>query len=302
MQAFQTQIQQEGRLGRLGRAEVTHQLCGCLCDKCAALTEFFRIGNAVVAVIGSAETGEFIGMCQPIEIAAVYDTAADSRAVTVHVFCGGMGNDIRTPFDGTAVDGGCKGVVNNQRNAMCVCSICETLDIQNTQGGVCDGFAKDCLCIGFECRCKFFLCAVGRNEGEIDAHFLHGYREKVKCAAVDGGGCNDMIPAICNIEYGVEICRLSGGGQHCCCAAFQRSNFCRNQIAGGVLQSGIEIAGCLQIKKLPHVLTCVIFECGALVNGNLSGLPIAGGIATLYTFCFDTIFTHASFLLSKNIK
>ena len=49
--------------------------------------------------------------------------------------------------------------------------------------------------------------------------------KKVKCAAVDGGGCNDMIPAICNIEYGVEICRLSGGGQHCCCAAFQRSNF-----------------------------------------------------------------------------
>ena len=97
MQAFQTQIQQEGGLGRLVEPKSRISCAVAFVIKCAALTEFFRIGNAVVAVIGSAETGEFIGMCQPIEIAAVYDTAADSRAVTVHVFCGGVGNDIRTP-------------------------------------------------------------------------------------------------------------------------------------------------------------------------------------------------------------
>ena len=176
MQAFQTQIQQEGRLGRLGRAEVAHQLCGCLCDKCAALTEFFRIGNAVVAVIGGAEAGEFIGMCQPIEIAAVYDAAADSCAVTWSMYFAVNGTIIRTYLMGRQLMGVAKVLSMMRGTPVCVCSICETLDIQNTQGGVCDGFAKDCLCIGFECRCEFFLCSRATDD-ELDAHFLHGYSE-----------------------------------------------------------------------------------------------------------------------------
>ena len=46
MQAFQAKVEHVGVDGALHAAKVTHQLCGCLCDKCAALAEFFRIGNA----------------------------------------------------------------------------------------------------------------------------------------------------------------------------------------------------------------------------------------------------------------
>ena len=106
-----------------------------------------------------------------------------------------------------------------------------------------------------------------------------------------------MVAAVCNIKDSVEICRLSGGGQHRCRAAFQLADFSRHQIAGGILQAGIEIAACFQIKELAHILAGVVFIGCALVDGDLSGFAVAGGVAALYAFCFNSLIAHVVFLL-----
>ena len=96
-----------------------------------------------------------------------------------------------------------------------------------------------------------------------------------------------MIPRLADIEHGIKGRRLAGRGQHRRCTAFQLTDLCRHVIAGGVLQSGIEIAGCFQIEQLSHLLTGIILKCGALHNGDEPTFPVFGRIARLNTFCFD---------------
>ena len=40
----------------------------------------------------------------PIEIAAVHDTTTHARGMAIHIFSRGVRNDIRSPFERTAID------------------------------------------------------------------------------------------------------------------------------------------------------------------------------------------------------
>ena len=108
-QAFQPQIQQKCVLRGLDAAKVPHQLGGTLGDERAVEAEALGVGNAVVAVVGGGEAGELVGVGRPVELAAVHDAAAHAGGVTIHVLGGGVGDDVRAPLDGTAVDGGGEG-------------------------------------------------------------------------------------------------------------------------------------------------------------------------------------------------
>ena len=101
----------------------------------------------MIGFIGLAQAGEFIRMGQPIEFATVYDGAAHAGAMTIHIFCGGMGNNIGTPFNGTTVDGSGEGVIHDEGYAVAMSGLGEFLNIQHGEGGVSNGFAENSLSI-----------------------------------------------------------------------------------------------------------------------------------------------------------
>ena len=296
-QAFQTQIQDVSHLGGLDAAEVPHQLGGALGDKRAAEAEAFGVGDAVIAVIGGSQAGELVGVGIPVELAAVHDAAAHGGSVAVHVLGGGMGDDIRAPLEGTAVDGGGKGVVHDQGDAMGMGGLGELFDVQHGQGRVGDGLAEDGLGVGTESGVQFFLGAVGIDEGGLQTHLLHGDGDQVEAAAVDGGTGHDMVAAAGNIEDGEEVGSLTGRGQHSGGTALQGANLGSHMVAGGVCQTGIEIAVGFQIEQLAHILRGGILESCALDDGDLAGLTIAGGVTGLDAKGFGTQFIHRNHLM-----
>ena len=173
----------------------------------------------MVAVIRSAKPGVFFGIPCPIEFARIDNTAADRRTVTVHILCGGVGYNIRSPLKGTAVYRGCKGIIHNKRNAVGVGGIRELFKIKHRKGGVCDGLSENRLGVGSESGVKLFLCAVGRNKGKINAHSLHCNRKEVICTAVNSGRRYYMVAAGGNIKNRVKGRRLTRRGKHCGCTA-----------------------------------------------------------------------------------
>lgn len=54
----------------------------------------------------------------PVEVTAVDNGAAYLNGMSVHIFGGGVGNDICTPLEGTAVYRCGKGVIHNKRHAV----------------------------------------------------------------------------------------------------------------------------------------------------------------------------------------
>ena len=57
---------------------------------------------------------------------------------------------------------------------------------------------------------EFFLGAVRAYERAFDAHFAHGHVDEVERAAVDCGGCNDVVTVVADVEECEEVCRLAG--------------------------------------------------------------------------------------------
>ena len=287
VQALETEVQEKRALRRLDGTEVTHELRGGLGDVGAFQAEAFGIGHAVVAFVGRAEAGKFFGVLRPVELAGVDDAAADRAAVAVHVLRRRVGDDIGAPFKRATVDRGGESVVDDQRHAVGVGRFGKFLDIENGEGGVGDRFAENGFGLGTEGRVEFFLGAVGRNEGEVDAHALHRNGKEVIGAAVDRRRGHDVVAGGGDVEHGKEAGRLTRRGQHGRRAAFEFADLGRDGIAGGVLQAGIEIAAGFQVKQLAHIAAGSVFEGRALDDRDLTRFAVAGRIATLDAFGFD---------------
>ena len=91
-----------------------------------------------------------------------------------------------------------------------------------------------------------------------------------------------MVAAGGNVKHGVKRSRLTGRGKHSGGAALKLTNFGGDGIAGGVLQARIEISACLQIEKLAHILTCVIFKGCALNYRYLPRFAVTRSVSALY--------------------
>ena len=101
-----------------------------------------------------------------------------------------------------------------------------------------------------------------------------------------------MVAAVGNVEDGVEVGRLAGGGEHGRSAPFHVADLGRHMVVGGVLQPGIEVAAGLQVKKSAHILAGGILKGGGLDDGDLAGFSISRSVATLYAFSVDLILAH----------
>ena len=129
MQTLQSEIQDKCTLRRLYRTEITHQLCSCLCDKCALFSELLCICNSMITVIRCGKSREFVCVFHPVELSGIYDASTDSCSMSVHVFGCGMSYDICSPFDRTTVDRSRECIIYNKRYSLLMRYLCKLLNI-----------------------------------------------------------------------------------------------------------------------------------------------------------------------------
>ena len=197
-----------------------------------------------------------------------------------------MGHDICAELDRTAVDRRGEGIVHDQRHAVAVRQTGKFFNIKHRNGGIGDGLAEHGARVGAERLGELFLGSVLIDKGDVDAHLLHGHAEQVVGAAVDRGGCHDVAAGLTDVEQCEEVGCLSAGGEHRRYAAFERRELCRYEVIGRVLQTGVKIAGCLQIEQLAHIVAGGVFPGRALIDRELSRLAVLRLVARMQTFGF----------------
>lgn len=98
-----------------------------------------------------------------------------------------------------------------------------------------------------------------------------------------------MVAAAAYVEQGEEIRGLTAACEHGGGSAFKLRDLGGYMVVGGILEACVEIPACLKVKKLTHILACVVFECGALYYRNLTGFSVAGSISALNA---NTVYFH----------
>ena len=208
----------------------------------------------MVGIVGGGKTFELV-VLRPVEVSAVHDDTADACCVTVHIFGGGMGHDVRAEGKRTAVDGCREGVVNDQRNAMRMGGFGKLLDVKNVERRIGKRLAENRFGVFLESGVQLRLGAVGRNEGEVDSELAQRHVEKVEGTAVNSGRTDNVITGRADIENSEEIGGLSRRSENGTDTTLKVGNFCGNRVVGRVLKPGIEIALRFKVKKLSHFNT-----------------------------------------------
>ena len=90
-----------------------------------------------------------------------------------------------------------------------------------------------------------------------------------------------MVPGGAEVKDGEEVGRLAGRGEHGRRSPFQGADLGGHPGPGWVLQTGVEVALGLQVEQGPHGLAALVAEGGALDDGDVPGLPVAGGVASV---------------------
>ena len=285
-QRFQSQIEHVAVHRGGDRSQVAHQLRCRLGDVGAGLTEFFRIGDAVIGLVRRREAREFVLVGHPVKVAGVDDASAHRRVVAVHIFGRGVRHDVRAEFDRPAVDRRGKGIVDDQRHAVGMGRFREAFNVEHDQRRVGDRLPEDRLRVRFKGCFQLFIGAVRINEGKIDSHPPHRDVEQVEAAAVDRGGRDDMVPRPRQIKDRIKCRCLPGRSHDGGGPAFQRRDLGRDVIVRGVLQTGVKVPARLQIEQPAHLLAAVVLECRALNDRDHARIAVSGFIACLNAFRF----------------
>lgn len=290
VECLEAEVEEERVLRSRDGAEVTHELRDEL-RGVGFFAEGFGVGEAVVALVGGGQAWEFIVVCFPVEVAAVAHGTAYLRGMAVHVFGGGVCDDVGAPLEWAAVDGGGEGVVDDEGHAMFVGHLGEAFDVEHSAAGVGYGFAEEEFGVGAESGLDLLVGPLGVDEGALYAEFLHGDAKEVVGAAVDVVGSDEVVACLADVEHGVEVGGLAGGGEYASYTALELVNLVGYGVVGGVLEAGVEVARGFEVEEVGHVLGGVVFEGSALDDGEDAALAILGLPSALhadgsgFTFC-----------------
>ena len=141
----------------------------------------------MIRFIRSTESGEFIGMCIPVKITAVYNCAAYTGGVSVHVFGSGVNYYIGSPFKRAAVDRSGESIVYNQGYAMLMGNSGKFFNIENLQRRVGDCFTEQCFGIRTESSGNFLFRRIRIDKSYIDTQFFHCYAKQIERSSIDSG-------------------------------------------------------------------------------------------------------------------
>lgn len=101
-----------------------------------------------------------------------------------------------------------------------------------------------------------------------------------------------MVAAVGDIEDGVEVGRLTRGGEHGGSSPLQLTDLGGNIVVGRVLQPSIKITTASRSKSLPMSSLVAYLKVVDWTMGIWPGSPFPGGIAALDTLGIDLIITH----------
>ena len=247
------------------------------------LSECFRIGQSMITLVWSTQSWVFICISIPIKVATIHNYSAHLCCMAIHIFRGGMCYDVCSPLKWSAIDRCGKRIVYNQGNAFAMCDTRKLLYVKHVASRIGDGFAKQCLCIIFECCLNFLFRCFGRNERTVNTQFLHRHTEEIKRSTIYLARRNDMVACLTYIKYGIEISGLARRSEHGSHSTFQCGNLLCHGVIRGVLQSRIEIALFLQVEEHGHFFGVVIFKCCTLNDRKLTRLTILGFPTTMNT-------------------
>ncbi len=105
----------------------------------------------MIRLVRHRKARKLLSISRPVKIAAVNDGAAYTGGMTVHIFRGGMGYNIRSPLKRPAVYRRGKGIVHDKRNSVIMSRLCKLLEIQNHKRRVSNRLSEHRLCILTEC-------------------------------------------------------------------------------------------------------------------------------------------------------
>ena len=218
-------------------AEIAHQLHARL-DDIGHVAEVAGVNDAVVALVRLGEVRE-PARSRPVELAAVHNHAAALYGMTVHVFCGGMDDNIRAPLKRTAQDRGRESIVDDERHTVLVRDVRPLFDIEHGQRWVGERFAEYGLGVGLEQLLDLFLVRLCVRPDAFDTQLFERHAEQVDRAAVDGGGRDKAVARRAQVEDGDHGSCLARAGQHRADAALQLCNLLFNRVAGRVGETGV---------------------------------------------------------------
>ncbi len=96
-----------------------------------------------------------------------------------------------------------------------------------------------------------------------------------------------MVAGFADIENGIEVCSLTGTREHRRHTTFESGNLVSDGIVGWVLQTGVEVAGSLQVEQVGHIVGGFILERGALIDGENARFAVLRLPAALNAKSFD---------------
>ena len=246
------------------RARVAQDECADIDNECDR-TERIDEAHAVIARVRVGEVRE-ASRCLPVELSAVYDHAAEARAVSAEELRRRVHNDVRAVLDGAQEVGRGKGVVDDDGYALRVRCLCDRLDVDEVGVRVADGLEKDALRIRANRICKALCPRLRIDEGHVDAPLLHRVSEQVVRAAVDGLLRDDVIARMSEPLERRRDRRRPRGERECRRAALKCCDALFKHILRRVHEPPVDIARIFECKAVGGVLCIVEHVRGRLID------------------------------------
>ena len=236
----------------------------------------------MIAVVGSTQTGEFLRIRHPVEVAAINNNSTHLTCSTIHIFSGTVRHNVGAPFERAAVDGCSESIVHNEWHAVTVRYACELLYVEHGASGIADGFAEYKLGVRAESLLNFLFAVVGIHESALYAELLQCHAKQIERATINLVARHYMVACLTDIEHRVKIGSLAAARQHRSYSTFKLRNLLCHDIIGRVLETGVEISFLLQVEEHCHLLRVVILERGALNDWRFYRLAVLCLIASLH--------------------
>ena len=267
---------------RRGRnPQITHHLYAGLQNKSRRTQA--AVDQSVVGGVGLGKTGEPAGV--PVELASIDQQTAQAGAMAVEKLGGAVGDDVGTPLKRSAKEGGCQGVVDNQRQVVCLGNGADLLQGKDNQGGIANGLTVDQLGVGPDSTEKRIrLEWVGK--ADFYAQTRQSIAQLVVGAAIETAAGDDMVACSAEGEKGQRLGTMAAAGGQSADAALQVGNSLFQNIGGRIHDPGVDVAKLFQGKQVGRMrgifkqIRCGLIQrnspaaCGR-ING-LAGVELAG--------------------------
>ena len=216
----------------------------------------------------------------PVEFPAVHNDTSQSGAMTADKFGSGVDHDVRPELNGPDQEGGAKGVVNDQGQAMGMGNLRDDFNVGDIAVGVTRNFQVDGLGIGTDGGGDG-LQVVGVHKGGFHPELGQCMSQQVIAAAIDGLLGHNVTAGLGQGLDRIADGRCARGSGQGCHAAFQGRNALFQHVLSGIGQPAVDIPSVSKPKSGGGVDRIAEHIAGGLVDGYRP--CVGGGVGLLLT-------------------